>query len=1218
MSRAAPGVLRRHREGLTAGQREDRAARKREKLNTAWLVPDVFVLEGEYCLPPLNVAVIGAGFAGLSAAWYLHQCGARTTVYEAQSRVGGRVLTDRQFISNKLVEAGAELIGENHPLWWRLAGQFGLRMTPLTGEDEYERRGLETRLRMNGHTLTKAELDKLETDLLPHLDRIGREAKPIVAERPWDSPNAKKTDKMTVKDKLDLMLGTGTGTSHVRQWFELVLGNDNCAPVSKQSYLGLLALVSAGRMGDDAAGLRGYWDSTETHRCTEGNQQLAVELGGALPDVRLGDPVTKVEVELDLIPPVRIWTRDGPERGESFDFVILAAPPKVWKDITFKPGFAAADRTIQDGPAVKYLTSYDNKFWEAAKLAPSAVWDELGSVWESTDGQPAGSSGFGLSVFSGGDHVLSGGATAYAAKLATFFPGGTVRRARLEDWTRAPRIMTGYSVPGRGEVTTIAPKLYEPHRQRLYFAGEQTCPGFFGYMEGALQSGARAARDIVKRWMVRCDGTIMAGTGVRRIQGDDYAVVKIGSLFPGSRPTIGSLARTMHLKSDLTLHALLGYRANAPAVKALYREEFQEEATDLALARQRLSEASTVFTASDDVFPEGTESPYVAWPVEPDDDAPIVLPLSAGFRGVMRDAVRERKRQTRLAAIQPQLDALDGELRAIRDKSEELEDTTKVFNAVTRDHAEDVLLLDALQGLVGMVLDKPKEPEDTRSGMGYMRQRERELLRDRLRTLRSEAREHLLVEPAEEFERRMGQRRDTESRDLLALVESPNFVRHVRTLAANADIVPAELFRNAIDQLLRAFRALLSSPQAGAAVDRHVRPMIDSLASRPLDLTGLSAPVTPGLDAAIRSAPPEPHATSALQILVAVGQYGPLLAGNSPGPASLAVGVVEWAAPLLFASVAESRGGSAVGLSGRLYRFLVQSASVRADAATGAPHPLSRAEQAALLEAIDTGNLRKLRDGMPWTRRFQTGPGWGIFIGLASAVCLMAAVQNDRAGTLERWSTIIGSGAGTLAGASMALQRYAVVSRFVQGGGGAALGVIGGLAGITSGALLAGEELQSGDSVGLGIAVAGTAGGVASVVGWLLAGGLASTGTGVGASWGVPMMIAGVVIGIGASVAAALREHFAEGSEKTFDPLLAYFGRSYGPYGRTQALRPSLRAAYEAVAAQEDKVEWLAVHPDCTPQLYDLGFGEALIAQIVDTTRADVQARLRQTERVAA
>ncbi|HEX5924748.1 MAG TPA: FAD-dependent oxidoreductase, partial [Baekduia sp.] len=43
----------------------------------------------------------------------------------------------------------------------------------------------------------------------------------------------------------------------------------------------------------------------------------------------------------------------------------------------------------------------------------------------------------------------------------------------------------------------IFPAQLRPHAQRLYFAGEQTSSGFFGYMEGALQSGARAARDII-------------------------------------------------------------------------------------------------------------------------------------------------------------------------------------------------------------------------------------------------------------------------------------------------------------------------------------------------------------------------------------------------------------------------------------------------------------------------------------------------------------------------------------------------------------------------------------------------------------------------------------------------------------------------------------------------------------------------------------------------
>jgi monoamine oxidase len=58
--------------------------------------------------------------------------------------------------------------------------------------------------------------------------------------------------------------------------------------------------------------------------------------------------------------------------------------------------------------------------------------------------------------------------------------------------------LTGYSVPAPGEVTTIGRTLADPFGDRLFFAGEQACPGFFGYMEGALLSGVTAGRRIVQ------------------------------------------------------------------------------------------------------------------------------------------------------------------------------------------------------------------------------------------------------------------------------------------------------------------------------------------------------------------------------------------------------------------------------------------------------------------------------------------------------------------------------------------------------------------------------------------------------------------------------------------------------------------------------------------------------------------------------------------------
>ncbi len=498
---------------LTPGEREARSAAKRRELRENRLTPDWFRSQGTLCLPPTRVAIIGGGFAGLAAAWYLDQCGVDTVVYEARSQVGGRVSTSNSFVTGKVVEVGAELIGENHPLWIELADRFQLRLEEITDDADYEKAGLTVRIRFASHDLTPAEKATLKKNLKPLLTTIGREARPINQSEPWQPPATAKLDAKSVGARVNELL-TALGPTFERQWFSFTLGNDNCADVAKQSYLGLLGAVSAHRMGSDDRGMLGYWMSTETHRCAAGNQALAAAIDKSLPDVRVNTAVTAVEIQRMLIvTPVRIvsqsTTPTGPvQRQEDFDFAILAAPPTVWSAINFKPALAAATRRIQDGPAVKFLSRFTTRFWEdpALKLAPSAKWDQLGSVWEGTDKQGT-SPDFCLSIFSGGPFVQP--QASYPTKLASIYPGASAAATQFADWPSEPFIKTGYGVPGLGEVMKIGPRQIRPHSDRLYFAGEQTSLGYFGYMEGALQSGTRAARDIVARWARPCDRSIL-------------------------------------------------------------------------------------------------------------------------------------------------------------------------------------------------------------------------------------------------------------------------------------------------------------------------------------------------------------------------------------------------------------------------------------------------------------------------------------------------------------------------------------------------------------------------------------------------------------------------------------------------------------------------------------------------------------------------------------
>ncbi len=515
MSRAGTRVLA-AQYYLPPDERERRAEAKRREAIVNRLTPDWFTTNEKLCLPVgMRVAVIGAGFSGVAAAWYLNACGVRTTLYEASETVGGRVRTDRSFVPGKIVEAGAELIGENHPLWGILRSRLSLEFKKLTEDEVYEGDNLKVRLRFDNTDITTSQKKSMRTELTAPLTAIGNAAKSIHPTHPWESDGAAALDAMSVEDGLGRLLGGSPSFVLAMAWLRFTLGNDNCAAISEQSYLGLLAAVSAARMGDDAPGMLGYWMSTETDRCVGGNDLLAEKIVRTIRDFRPKSVVDAIAIQPGRGPvTISSATRDAGNtvvrRNDDFDFAVLTVPPTVWNAITFTPPFDPAGRSIAQGPAVKFLSRYDSKFWKDDHLAPSAKWDKMGVVWDGTDNQPD-KAAFDLTVFSGGPNVLP--AADYPPRMKTLYPTGKPTGQQLIDWMAMPFIRTSYAIPAVGQVTTISPKQIEPHEQRLYFAGEQTSVGFFGYMEGALQSGARAARDIVVATARPCSDSAPSGYG---------------------------------------------------------------------------------------------------------------------------------------------------------------------------------------------------------------------------------------------------------------------------------------------------------------------------------------------------------------------------------------------------------------------------------------------------------------------------------------------------------------------------------------------------------------------------------------------------------------------------------------------------------------------------------------------------------------------------------
>jgi len=431
-----------------------------------------------------RVVVIGAGFAGLAAAYELSHAGADVTVVDARNRVGGRVVSFTDLTPGAAMEGGAELIGTNHPIWLDYAKRFKLSFVDITEEDA------EAPIVLNGRRLSSAESEKLWTEMDDVLNKMNADAARVTdAFEPWRSSGAAAWDKRAQSE----WIAAQSCSDLCKTGLDAQLVADNGVATSWQSYLGNLAQIKGG-------GLEKYWTETEVYRCRGGNQQMAAaivaELGPAR--VHLRQPVTAVTVSDRG---VTVATAAGTYEA---DYAVLAVPPLTWNRIAFTPRLHVID-TPQMGSNVKFLMKTKDLYWRASHLGPDSLGDgPIHLTWHTTQHQKV--AGAGVVAFSGGpaaDTCRSWTATErtpnYLAALSKVYPGirASFERARFMDWPSDIWVKGSYSFPAPGEVTTIGPQLQQPLAGRVFLAGEHTCYAFVGYMEGALQSGARAAKKIL-------------------------------------------------------------------------------------------------------------------------------------------------------------------------------------------------------------------------------------------------------------------------------------------------------------------------------------------------------------------------------------------------------------------------------------------------------------------------------------------------------------------------------------------------------------------------------------------------------------------------------------------------------------------------------------------------------------------------------------------------
>jgi monoamine oxidase len=450
------------------------------------------------------VVVVGAGLAGLCAADVLRQAGRRVVVLEARERAGGRVFTVRSPFDDGLhAEAGPIRIASVHRAVLRAARRFNLTLTPFASSQG------SPVVAIRGNAATAAEIARgaLTRDLKP--DDHGLDPGTLLDRYVGVLPD-------------DLAEPAATAESYAR-WaaYDRVSWPDYLR--SRGATPEAITLMT---VGGDATDLSALYvlrqfamlrHSTQRYKISGGMDLLPRAMAAALGDVvRYNAPVVRVTREASARRGAggvsglrfRVEYRAG-ARVESLaaSRIVFAIPFTTLRNIEIRPALSKAKThaiaQLSYYAGTRFLLQSRSRFWRSSDLSGSARTDRATEVWDSTFDQVTSRRGI-LGASVGGrvgrtvldlsaDESLAFGvglvADAFPA-IRSQFEKGFVQRWALDPWS-----LGAFPVFKPGEMSTLMPAIARPENG-IHFAGEHTS-SWTGWMEGALQSGERAAREVL-------------------------------------------------------------------------------------------------------------------------------------------------------------------------------------------------------------------------------------------------------------------------------------------------------------------------------------------------------------------------------------------------------------------------------------------------------------------------------------------------------------------------------------------------------------------------------------------------------------------------------------------------------------------------------------------------------------------------------------------------
>lgn len=456
-----------------------------------------------------NIAIIGGGIAGLNAAYQLKKAGFTATVYEASSRLGGRILSATGILGADLItDLGGSFINSDHEDILALAKEFRLHL--FNRIEDIEKSSFpevayffDSKLRFEAEVALKlrslAQQISEDADLLDQdFDRF-----------------APKFDRISVAQYLD------NHTDKIPEPFIRVLIENSIRtefgvePTESSSLQLLFILPTVEGMKVEVLG-----DSDEAFVVQAGSSKIIERIALALSgQIRTLMNLTKIQSQ----PKGFRLTFNGNYEVNA-DYAIIAIPFQVLRNVdlqvNIKPKLRRFIDEVNLGLNEKLLVGFAKKVWQQQTGFGAEIWTDLGfsQAWDETQRQVNREHGI-LTFFFGANQVKAiQSRTAQSLgkevvnKFDAVIPGAKNAANNnfwLTQWHKNPFIRGGYTNFRPGQLTEFGEFLYiesdDPKERQdvnvgnLVFAGEHLSDEFYGFMNGAAQTGRLAAEVVVRK-----------------------------------------------------------------------------------------------------------------------------------------------------------------------------------------------------------------------------------------------------------------------------------------------------------------------------------------------------------------------------------------------------------------------------------------------------------------------------------------------------------------------------------------------------------------------------------------------------------------------------------------------------------------------------------------------------------------------------------------------